>query len=222
MVIKCYFLLKFTSILQAKMFYQLTCIKSWSGLVLATYSATVVFVCHDESIIAFKTQCGIQSEHFVESVNKQESIQYLTPSVSRHQRERRIHLKQRHHNTTSRKPKGKFLSQNNWPNGYPKKNLIRPYMQRYSMTDIVRHNRSTALERSIKTITGGQRVGMDGVGWFNRFYMATTIDLSSAVVYIMISPRDGFLTHQCNSSENIKIKRLQRWNNDEDSTARNK
>ena len=37
---------------------------------------------------------------------------YLKPPVPRHQRERRTHLKQRHHNqnTTSKKPKGQFLS----------------------------------------------------------------------------------------------------------------
>ena len=37
----------------------------------------------------------------------------------------------------------------------------------------------------------------------------------------LFSPCEGFLTHQCNISENIKIKRIQGWNNDEDSTARN-
>ena len=38
---------------------------------------------------------------------------YLTPSIQRHQRERRMHLKQRNNNqnTTSRKPKRQFLSQ---------------------------------------------------------------------------------------------------------------
>ena len=40
----------------------------------------------------------------------------------------------------------------------------------------------------------------------NRFYVATTLVLSSAVVYTrhLFSPREGFLTHQCNVSENIK------------------
>ena len=36
-----------------------------------------------------------------------------------------------------------------------------------------------------------------------------------------VSPHEGFQTHQCNISENRDIKRIQRWNNDEDSTARN-
>ena len=71
-----------------------------------------------------------------------------------------------------------------------------------------------------KNLIGGW--GM-GVGGLNRFYMATTLVLTSDVVYTrhLFSPREGFLTHQCNISENIKIIRIQRWNNDEDSTARN-
>ena len=38
----------------------------------------------------------------------------------------------------------------------------------------------------------------------------------------LFTPREGILIHQCNIAENIKkIKRIQRWNKDEDSTARN-
>ena len=57
----------------------------------------------------------------------------------------------------------------------------------------------------------------------NRFNVATTLALCSAMVNTrhLFSPREGFLTRQCNISENIKIKRIQKWNNDEDSTARN-
>ena len=84
--------------------------------------------------------------------------------------------------------------------------------QRYTMTEIVNHNRSTALERSVKHYVGGRGV-------------AITLALGSAVVYTrhLFSPREGFLTHQCNISEKIKkkIKQTQRRNNDEDSTARN-
>ena len=40
-----------------------------------------------------------------------------------------------------------------------------------------------------------------GEGGLNRFYVATTLTLSSAVVYIR---RERFLTHQCNISDNIK------------------
>ena len=60
-------------------------------------------------------------------------------------------------------------------------------------------------------------------GSLNRFYVATTLAFISAVVCTrhLFSPREGFLTHQCNIFENIKIKWIQRWNNDEDSTARN-
>ena len=59
--------------------------------------------------------------------------------------------------------------------------------------------------------------GGGGGGGVNRVYVATTFALSSAVVYTghLFSPREGFLTHQCNIFENIKIKRIQRWNNDE-------
>ena len=136
---------------------------------------------------------------------------YLTPSVPRHQRERRTHLKQRRHNqnSTSRKPKGQFLSQKIGQTTIQNKTFTRRYMQRHTMTEIVNHSRSIALESSVKTL--------------NRCYMATTLALTSAVVYTryLFNPREGFLTHQCSISENIKIKRIQKWNNNEDSTARN-
>ena len=56
---------------------------------------------------------------------------------------------------------------------------------------------------------GGEGAGASGL---NRFYVATILALSSAVVYTrhLFSPCEGFLTHQCNISENIKIKRIQR------------
>ena len=43
-------------------------------------------------------------------------------------------------------------------------------------------------------------------------HMATILAFSSAVVYTrhLLSPREGFLTHQGNIFENIKIKRIQR------------
>ena len=84
---------------------------------------------------------------------------YLTPSVPRHQRERRTHLKPRHYNqnTTSRKPKGQPLSQK------LAKRLsqitISPDIQRHTMTEILNYSRSTALERSVKLLLGV------GVGW---------------------------------------------------------
>ena len=48
--------------------------------------------------------------------------------------------------------------------------------------------------------------GGGGEGGLNRFYVATTLAFSSAVVYIrhLCSPREGFPTHQCNISENVK------------------
>ena len=134
----------------------------------------------------------------------------LTCFRSRHQR--RTHLKQRHYNqnTTNRMPKGPFLSQTSGQTAIKnKKKISKTYMERHTMTEIVNHSRSTTLERSVKTLLGG--VGGRG-GGFNRFYMATTLALNSAVVYTrhLFSPREGFLTHQCYISENIKINRIQK------------
>ena len=54
-------------------------------------------------------------------------------------------------------------------------------MQRHTMTEIVNHSKSTALERSVKTLLGGGGGGGGG-GGFNRFYVATTFALSSAAL----------------------------------------
>ena len=83
-----------------------------------------------------------------------------------------------------------------------------------------KHRRWTVSKNITLCVRGGVCVC---VWCFNRFYVATTLALSSAVVYTkhLFSLREGFLTRQRNISENIKIKRIQRWNNDEDSTARN-
>ena len=48
-------------------------------------------------------------------------------------------------------PKGQFLSQI--------KEITRTYMQRHTMTEMVNHSRSTALELSVENLTG------EGVGW---------------------------------------------------------
>ena len=60
------------------------------------------------------------------------------------------------------------------------KKIFRTYMQRDTMTEIVNHSRSIALERSVKFcwVAGG-----GGGAGLNRFYVATTLALSSAVVY---------------------------------------
>ena len=61
-------------------------------------------------------------------------------------------------------------------------------MQRHTMTEIVNHSRSTALERSVKTLMVCMCVCvcvcvcLCGGGRLNRFYVATTLALSSAVV----------------------------------------
>ena len=155
---------------------------------------------------------------------------YLTPFVPRHQRERRAHLKQRHHNqdTTRGKPRGQSVFSRILAKRISKIKISpRVYMQRHTMIEIVNHSRSTALGRSVKILLGGGCGGEGGGGGsgggLNRFYVATTLALSSAVVYTryLFSSREEFLTHQCNISENIKIQRIQRWYNDEDSTANN-
>ena len=66
---------------------------------------------------------------------------------------------------------------------------------RHTITHIVNQSRSTALERSVKYYW--VCVGAGGRS-LNRFYMATTLSLNSAVVYKrhLFSPREGFLTHQ--------------------------
>ena len=128
---------------------------------------------------------------------------YLTFFRSRRKREKRTHIKQWHHNqnTTSRKPKEQFLSPKLAKCLSKIKNVTRTYMQRHTMTEAVNHSKSTALERSIKIL-----LGREGEGGLNRFYVATTLALSSAVVYTkhLFSSREGFMIHQCNISENIK------------------
>ena len=78
-------------------------------------------------------------------------------------------------------------------------------MQRHTMTEIVNHGRSTALERSVNIllkcvcVCGGGGGGQGGGTLIDfRFYMATTLALSSAMVYTrhLYSPLEGFLTLQ--------------------------
>ena len=54
--------------------------------------------------------------------------------------------------------------------------------------------------------------GGGGRGCLNQFYVTTTLAFSFAAVASshLLNPREGLLTHQCNISENIKIKRIQR------------
>ena len=61
------------------------------------------------------------------------------------------------------------------------------------MTKIVNNNRSTALEQSVKNLTGKREGGGGCLYWF---YVATILSLSSAVVYtrLLFSPREGFPT----------------------------
>ena len=68
-----------------------------------------------------------------------------------------------------------------WPNGYPKqKDVSDTHIQRQTITKI-NHNRRTALERSVKSIS---------LGGLNRFYVATILALTSAAVrHIICSVR---------------------------------
>ena len=65
-----------------------------------------------------------------------------------------------------------------WPNGYPKqKDVSDTHIQRRTITKI-NHDRRTALERSVKSIS---LVGGGGEG-LNRLYVATILALTSAAV----------------------------------------
>ena len=65
-----------------------------------------------------------------------------------------------------------------WPNGYPKKYVSDTHIQRGTITKI-NHDRRTALERSVKSISlGGGSCG----GGLNPFYVATILALTSAAV----------------------------------------
>ena len=123
---------------------------------------------------------------------------YLKPFVQKGKKDalKATTLQSKHY---KQKAKRTVSPQNNGQN----KKFIRLYIQRHTMTEIVNQSRSTALERSVKTLLGG----------FNLFYMTITLALlSSAMVYTrhLFSPGEGFVTHQCNMSENIKTKRIQR------------
>ena len=88
-----------------------------------------------------------------------------------------------------------------WPNGYPKqKDVSDTHIQRRTITKI-NHDRRNALERSVKSIS---------LGGLNQFYVATILALTSAAVetHNLFSPHEGFLTHQCYISENIKNQQI--------------
>ena len=80
-----------------------------------------------------------------------------------------------------------------WPNGYPKqKDVSDTHIQRRTITKI-NHDRRTALERSVKSVSekyftgwgsggGGGGGGGSGGGGLNRVYVATILALTSAAV----------------------------------------
>ena len=70
-------------------------------------------------------------------------------------------------------------------------------MQRHTMTEVVHHSRSTALERSVKTLLVGVGLwggGEGGGASMILYYVATILALSSAVVYrrYLLNPREEF------------------------------
>ena len=179
-----------------------------------------------QSMACFVCDCFLRFYHFTSTNRKegngQESIQLPNTFRPKHQKERSTHLKPRQHNqnTTSRKLKGQFLSQN-WPNGYQNENFTRTYIQRHTTTAQQKHCLGTARKNFTR------RAGMRGL---NQIYVTTTLALSSAVVYTrhFLSPLEGFLTQSVQHLlEHIYIyiyiykKRIQKCNNDKDSTARN-
>ena len=100
--------------------------------------------------------------------NDQESIRFPNTFHSRHQKERRMHLRQWYHNqnTTSRKPKRQFLSHKlaTWLS----KIKIPPG---HTYKDNSKLQKKLVFERSIKLLLGG----------LNWFYVATSLALSSAL-----------------------------------------
>ena len=71
-----------------------------------------------------------------------------------------------------------------WPTGYPKqKDVSDTHIQRRTITKI-NHDRKSALERSVKSISLGVGAwrGGGGGGGLNRFYVATILALTSAAV----------------------------------------
>ena len=80
---------------------------------------------------------------------------YQTPSVQETKGKEKATVPQSNQNTTSRKPKGQFLSEIIGQTAIQNKNFTRTYMQRHTATEKVNHSRSTASERSVKTLLGG-------------------------------------------------------------------
>ena len=155
-------------------------------------------------------------------INRKEGIRdrynYLIPSVQNTKIERMAYLKQRHHNqnTTNRKAKGQFFLTNIGQTSIETKNSNRnkhakTYNDRNSKPQ-QKHCLGTVRRKFTSGCVGEGR----GRGSFNRYFVATTLALSSAVLYTrhLFSPGEGFLTHQCNISWDTKIKRIQRWNNE--------
>ena len=76
-------------------------------------------------------------------------------------------------------------------------------MQRHALTDITNHNRSPALERSVKSFYRG---GGGGGAGFKSILRGRHPRPYFDVVYTsnLLSLREGFLNYQCNIFEYIK------------------
>ena len=108
--------------------------------------------------------------------NDQESIQLPKTFCPRHQRERRMHLKQRHHNqnTTSRKPNGQFLSQKLDKRLSKIKIITRTHVKAYNDRNS-KPQQKHRLGTVSKTLQGVCVCvgGGGGAVCLNRFYVAT-------------------------------------------------
>ena len=121
----------------------------------------------------------------------------------RHQRERRAHLKQWHHNqnTTSRKPKGQFLSRK-MAKQLSKIKISLTYIQRYTR----RNDRNSKPQQKNRLGTFSKNLtgrlvggGGEGEGYNPRPKFSRGIYTRQC-----FSSCEGFLTHQCNISKNIR------------------
>ena len=133
--------------------------------------------------------------------NDQESIRLPNTFRPRYQRGKRPHLKQQYHNqnSTSRKPKGQFLSQKLAERlSKMKKNHqdihVKTYNDRNSKPQQQKHRLGT-----VNKILGGGGGGGGRAGGLNRFNLATTPALNLLYIFCIYSNYWDTLTpyHTC-------------------------
>ena len=112
----------------------------------------------------FPEKISLSSTYFAQGmlkIKRKEGIKdlynYLIPSVQNTKIERMAYLKQRHYNqnTTNRKAKGQFFYQILVKHLSKQKIPTGTNMQKHTITEIVNHSRSTALERSEENLLRG-------------------------------------------------------------------